>query len=73
MRKIDKLIRKAKEILDTVVINTFGLSFNDDNFIEALGCDPKDYEVVLKDGTIMYDADRVLNDTAKEDWSDEES
>jgi hypothetical protein len=69
MRRVNKLIKAAKKVL----IDSFNtiFSFNDDGFIEALGLNPSDYEVILKDGTIMYDADRALNDSVKEAWKDD--
>lgn len=70
MRKIKDLLKTAKQMLAAAISDTFSFSFNDDQFIEALGLNPKDYEVVLADGTVMYDADRALNDTAKVDWQD---
>lgn len=68
MRRINKLIKAAREIL----VDSFSTIFscNDDGFIEALGLNPCDYEVKLKDGTIMYDADRALNDSVVEAWDD---
>ncbi len=69
MRKVDKLIKAAKRL----IVDSFSTIFssNDDGFIEALGLNPSDYEVTLKDGTVMYDADRALNDSVKEAWSDD--
>jgi hypothetical protein len=68
MRRINKLITAARKM----IVDSFStiFSYNDDGFIEALGLNPSEYEVTLKDGTIMYDADRALNDSVKEAWDD---
>lgn len=68
MRRINKLITAARKMIADSFSTIF--SFNDDGFIEALGLNLDDYEVKLKDGTVMYDADRALNDSVKEAWDD---
>lgn len=69
MKKIDKLIKTAKNLLIGIITDIY--PSNDDGFIDALGVEPKLYAMQLPDGTIGYDAMRALNDTALIDWEDE--
>lgn len=42
-----------------------------DSFLESLGADKGKYIVKNPDGSIGYDVIRALNDTAAEDWAEE--
>lgn len=70
MNKIDKMLLLAKGIL----IKTKAVIYpdDDDDFVKSLGVDIKKYEVKNIDGSIGYDYIRALNDSAIEDWKDEE-
>lgn len=69
MKKIDKLIKRAKNLLTGIITDIY--PSNDDGFINALGVEPELYAVQLPNGTVGYDAMKVLNDTALIDWADE--
>ena len=70
MRNVDRLLSKAKALLDSVV----GIFFpgNDDKFLECLGVDPEEYKHTNSDGTVGYDFLQALSDTAREDWKESE-
>lgn len=68
MRNVDKLLRKAKTLLDRVVEVLF--SDNEDGFLDCLGVDPEKYVHVYADGSFGYDFLSAIADTAAEDWAD---
>lgn len=68
MKNLDKLIRKAKEILQTGIELLF--PGDEDGFMEALGVRREDYAVELPDGTLGYDFLKALEDTAPLDWEE---
>ncbi|WP_167955605.1 hypothetical protein [Anaerosporobacter faecicola] len=68
MKLIDRLLTKAKAIASTMITSLY--SHNDDDFIQALGLNPKNYEVVVGDVT-MYDSMKALNDSCESIWSDD--
>lgn len=68
MKDVEKLLRKAKALLDQVADALF--PDNADGFLECLGVEPKKYERRQPDGSIGYDFLKVLADTAVEDWED---
>lgn len=68
MKNLDKLIRKAKEILQTGIELLF--PGDEDGFMEALGVRREDYAVELPDDTLGYDFLKALEDTAPLDWEE---
>lgn len=68
MKNLDKLIRKAKEILQTGIELLF--PGDEDGFMEALGVRREDYAVELPDGALGYDFLKALEDTAPLDWEE---
>lgn len=68
MKKINKLIKDAKQLLGDMVKTFF--SGNEDGFLEALGVDPEKYKHAAPDGTIGYDFMAALNDTVAESWNE---
>lgn len=68
MKKVDRLIKKAKRFAGRVISTIF--PGNNDGFIEALGVDPEKYKHVSSDGTVGYDFMAALNDIAPECWND---
>ena len=72
MRTLKRLILKARQLATDIARVIY--DFNEDYFIEAIGLDPKDYEIELPDGTIAYDFDIVegLNKIEPGLWDDDE-
>lgn len=68
MKDVDKLLRKAKALLDRIIEVLF--PDNEDGFIDCLGVDPEKYKHIYSDGSVGYDFLKALADTAKEDWED---
>lgn len=66
MALIDRLMKKAHrlayEILEVMCSN------NDDGFIEALGLNPKDYEIVSNGIVVGYDDMAALNAVVPNLW-----
>lgn len=53
MALIDKLLKKAYRLACDIIENM--CSDNEDEFIEALGLNPKDYEIVSNNVVVGYD------------------
>ena len=66
MKNVDKLLRKARTLLDRIVDALF--PDNEDGFLDCLGVDPEKYKRTHADGTFGYDFLAAIADTAKEDW-----
>lgn len=67
MKLIDRLLQKAKELTSAFLDRIFDR--NEDEFIQALGLEPKDYEVEVE-GIVMYDSMKALENSCKTAWSD---
>lgn len=65
MRMIDKMLVKAKSMIQSLFAGLY--DFNEDGFIESLGLNPKDYEVMV-DNESMYDSMKALSDSCKMIW-----
>lgn len=67
MRNLNNLLKKARHMLPEL----FGVCFppDDDDFIEALGVDPKLYAVKDAEGNVGYDFMAALNFIAAEVWN----
>ena len=70
MKLIDRLLKQAKGILSQEIEDMY--SDNEDEFIQALGLDPANYQVVLPNGQIRYDDMAALNDCSEGLWDDVE-
>lgn len=70
MKSLFKLIVKATLLYEQIM--TVMYKFNEDHFIEALGLDPKDYEIKLQTGEVAYDYEVIdlLNKIVPEVWAD---
>lgn len=60
MALIDRLLKKAYRLACDIIENMS--SDNEDGFIEALGFNPKDYEILSNDVVVGYDNMRALAD-----------
>lgn len=68
MALIDRLIRKACKLAYEVLEVMY--SSNDDGFIEALGLNPKDYEIVSNGVVVGYDDMAALNTIVPNLWDE---
>ena len=66
MALIDRLMKKAHKLAYEVL--EVMCSSNDDGFIEALGLDPKDYEIVSNGVVVGYDDIAALNAVVPNLW-----
>lgn len=66
MRNLNNLLKKARRMLPEL----FGVCFppDDDDFIKALGVDPKLYAVKNAEGNVGYNFMAALNSIAAEVW-----
>ncbi len=70
MKLIDRLLKQARGILLQEIDDKY--SDNEDEFIQALGLNPANYQIVLPNGHIRYDDMAALNDCSEGLWDDVE-
>jgi hypothetical protein len=68
MNRLDKLLKKAKEIISKTFEN-WGFA-EDASFIEALGLNPDHYIVPYPNGDHGYDEMKALHSIVKDVWAD---
>lgn len=68
MKKINRLIKRARQLTNTCI--AFIFPGNEDGFIDALGVDPEKYKRTSRDGAVGYDFMAALNDIAAECWEE---
>ena len=69
MRTLKRLIHRAKQLVGDIIGALY--DYDEDEFIEAIGLDPKNYEVSLPDGDTAYKFDIVegLSRIAPDVWA----
>ncbi|MDF2612858.1 MAG: hypothetical protein K0S71_644 [Clostridia bacterium] len=64
MKLIDRLLKKARKLIQELFV------MDDDDFIKALGLDPKNYPIVKNGDIVGYDFIAALKDGCDDIWTE---